>query len=184
MAPSLIMAGAIVSGARIAIGKASLIEGGATVKEPAIIGNHTEIRQGAYMRGYCLVGDRCVVGHTTEVKTLHFSGRCQGPDTLPTWEIQFLEIMPISGPEQSLPISNLFPAMSASLSMAGCRIPGMRKLGAILGDHAPDRLQFGDHSPGTILGRNGILMPNATAPSGYHGDRCRLPLKRDYPRII
>jgi NDP-sugar pyrophosphorylase family protein len=26
------------------------------------------VRQGAYIRGDCIVGDRCVVGHTTEIK--------------------------------------------------------------------------------------------------------------------
>ena len=26
------------------------------------------MRQGAYLRGYSLIGDRCVVGHATEVK--------------------------------------------------------------------------------------------------------------------
>ncbi len=38
------------------------------LKGPAVIGDHTEIRQGAYIRGYCLTGARCVIGHTTEVK--------------------------------------------------------------------------------------------------------------------
>lgn len=47
---------------------------------------------------------------------------------------------------------------------------GRRKFGAILGDEA----QTGCNSvtnPGTIIGKGGILMPNTTAPSGYHKPR-------------
>jgi bifunctional N-acetylglucosamine-1-phosphate-uridyltransferase/glucosamine-1-phosphate-acetyltransferase GlmU-like protein len=47
---------------------------------------------------------------------------------------------------------------------------GLRKLGAILGDQT----QTGCNSvtnPGTLLGKNSILMPNTTAPSGFHPAR-------------
>jgi len=33
-----------------------------------IIGDQTEVRHGAYIRGNCLIGRHCVVGHVTEVK--------------------------------------------------------------------------------------------------------------------
>ena len=65
---SVIMAGAVLSGDKIAIGKGVLIETGAMIKSPAIIGDMTEVRQGAYLRGYCIAGKRCVLGHTTEIK--------------------------------------------------------------------------------------------------------------------
>ena len=65
---SVIMAGAVITGKQIAIGKGVLIETGAMVKSPAILGDYTEVRQGAYLRGYCLAGKRCVLGHTTEIK--------------------------------------------------------------------------------------------------------------------
>ena len=65
---SVIMAGAILKGSRIRIGKGVLIEPTAYVKSPTIIGDQTEIRHGAYIRGHCLIGNNCVVGHTTEVK--------------------------------------------------------------------------------------------------------------------
>jgi len=44
---------------------------------------------------------------------------------------------------------------------------GLRKLGAILAD----QVQTGCNSvtnPGTLLGKRSMLMPNTTAPSGYH----------------
>jgi bifunctional N-acetylglucosamine-1-phosphate-uridyltransferase/glucosamine-1-phosphate-acetyltransferase GlmU-like protein len=47
---------------------------------------------------------------------------------------------------------------------------GLKKFGAILGDTS----QTGCNSvtsPGTLLGKGAILMPNATAKSGYHGEK-------------
>ena len=38
---------------------------GPVVKGPSIIGSRTEVRQGAYVRGSCLIGQRCVVGHVS-----------------------------------------------------------------------------------------------------------------------
>jgi bifunctional N-acetylglucosamine-1-phosphate-uridyltransferase/glucosamine-1-phosphate-acetyltransferase GlmU-like protein len=46
---------------------------------------------------------------------------------------------------------------------------GLRKLGAILGDH----VQTGCNSvtnPGTLLGRKSMVLPNVTVVSGYHED--------------
>ncbi|MCI5197704.1 MAG: hypothetical protein D3919_16080, partial [Candidatus Electrothrix sp. AW5] len=42
-----IMAGAVLMGQEIQLGKGVLIESGAMIKGPAVIGDHTEIRQGA-----------------------------------------------------------------------------------------------------------------------------------------
>lgn len=52
----------------ISIGEGTIIEPGAYIKGPCIIGRNCHIRHGAYIRGDVIVGDRCVVGHTTELK--------------------------------------------------------------------------------------------------------------------
>lgn len=50
------------------------IEEGVTLEPTAIlkpslyIGKDTEVRQSAYVRGNVIVGEKCVVGHTTEIK--------------------------------------------------------------------------------------------------------------------
>jgi len=169
---TLIMAGAVFLGSRIAVGKASLVEGGATIKAPAIIGNQTEIRQGAYMRGYCLIGDRCVVGHTTEVKHSIFL------DDAKAGHFAYLGDS-ILGNNANLGAGTKFanlkfiPGTVTVLCNGKLIDTGMRKFGAILGDSA----QTGCNSvtsPGTILGKKGVLMPNTTAPSGYHQDRHRI----------
>ncbi|MGI6118555.1 MAG: UDP-N-acetylglucosamine pyrophosphorylase [Bilifractor sp.] len=42
----------------------------ATIIGPCIIGRGTEVRPGAFIRGNALVGDRCVVGNSTELKNV------------------------------------------------------------------------------------------------------------------
>jgi len=56
----------------IFIGAGTLIEAGATIKNHTIIEENCEIRQGAYIRGYVYIGERSVIGHTTEIKQTIF----------------------------------------------------------------------------------------------------------------
>lgn len=52
----------------ITIGEGTIIEPGAYIRGPCIIGRHCQIRHGSYIRGNVIIGDRCVVGHSTELK--------------------------------------------------------------------------------------------------------------------
>lgn len=163
---SLVMAGAILVGTSIGLGKGTLVEGGATIKAPAIIGSNTEVRQGAYLRGYCLLGDRCVAGHATEVKHSIFL------DDAKAGHFAYLGDS-ILGNHANLGAGTKFanlkfiPGSIKILHDSKSYDTKMRKFGAILGDRA----QTGCNSvtnPGTIIGKRGMLMPNTTAPSGYH----------------
>jgi len=166
---SVIMAGAVLSGRQIRLGKGVLVETGAFIKSPAIIGDHTEVRQGAYLRGYCLVGNRCVVGHVTEVKHSIFL------DDAKAGHFAYLGDS-ILGNNVNLgagtKLANLrFASGDVQIKTDEGRIPtGLRKFGAFLGDHT----QTGCNSvtnPGTLLGKKCILLPNTTAPSGYHASK-------------
>jgi len=163
---SVIMAGTVLSGRQIQIGKGVFIEAGSLIKSPAIIGDFSEVRQGAYMRGYCLIGKRCVVGHTTEVKHSIFLNDAKAG------HFAYLGDS-ILGNEVNLGAGTKL----ANLRFTGGDVPirteagiistGLRKLGAIMAD----LVQTGCNSvtnPGTLLGRKSMLMPNTTAPSGYH----------------
>lgn len=163
---SVLMAGAILSGTRIAIGRGVFIEAGALIKSPAIIDDQTEVRQGAYLRGYCLVGKRCVVGHVTEVKHSVFLNDAKAG------HFAYLGDS-ILGNQVNLGAGTKL----ANLRFTGGEVPvrtptgimstGLRKLGAIMADG----VQTGCNSvtnPGTLLGKKAMLMPNTTAPSGYH----------------
>jgi len=163
---SIIMAGATLVGKQIAIGKGVLIEPGTYIREPTIIEDCTEIRQGAYIRGYCIFGKRCVVGHTTEVKHSIFLNDAKAG------HFAYLGDS-ILGNEVNLGAGTKFANLRFIAGNVSIRAEkktidsGLRKIGAILGDGA----QTGCNSvtnPGTIMGRKCALMPNTTAPSGYH----------------
>ena len=167
---SLLMAGATLLGNEIAIGRGVLVESGAMIKSPAIIGDMTEVRQGAYLRGYCLTGKRCVLGHTTEIKHSIFMNDAKAG------HFAYLGDS-ILGNDTNLGAGTKFanlrflPGTITIFQKEGGRIDtGLKKFGAILGDTS----QTGCNSvtsPGTLLGKGAILMPNATAKSGYHGEK-------------
>ncbi|WP_446011545.1 acyltransferase [Candidatus Electrothrix sp.] len=163
---SVIMAGVVIMGQKIQLGKGVMIESGSLIKGPAIIGDHTEVRQGAYIRGYCLTGKRCVIGHATEVKhSIFFNDAKAG-------HFAYLGDS-ILGNDANLGAGTKFanlrflPGNVQLRTDKGLIDTGLRKFGAILGD----RVQTGCNSvtnPGTLIGPDGILMPNTTADSGLH----------------
>ena len=55
-------------GSHVSIDEGTIIEPGAYIQGPCIIGKNCKIRHGAYIRENVLIGDDCVVGHATEVK--------------------------------------------------------------------------------------------------------------------
>lgn len=163
---SVLMAGTIIMGRRFDLGRGVLVESGAFLKEPLVVGDHCEIRQGAYLRGYCLIGRRCVVGHVTEVKHSIFC------DDAKAGHFAYLGDS-ILGPGVNLgagtKLANLrFAAGEVQIRYPGGRIAsGLKKFGAILGAGC----QTGCNAvtnPGTLLGRGSVVMPNTTAPAGYH----------------
>jgi NDP-sugar pyrophosphorylase family protein len=165
---SVIMAGAVFKGSRIRIGKGVLIEPGAFIKSPTIIGDGTEVRHGAYIRGNCLIGRNCVVGHVTEVKhTIFLDGAKAGHFAYLGDSILGNRVNLGAGTK----LANLrFIGGDISIATPGAPVKtGLRKLGAILGDG----VQTGCNSvtsPGTLLGKKSMVIPNTTVVSGYHPD--------------
>ncbi|WP_136808480.1 hypothetical protein [Desulfosediminicola flagellatus] len=166
---SVLMAGSVFLGDQIALGEGVLVETGAMIKSPAIIGDCCEVRQAAYLRGYCLAGKRCVLGHATEIKHSIFLNDAKAG------HFAYLGDS-ILGTNANLGAGTKF----ANLKMVkgnviirhnGDRIDtGRRKFGAILGDES----QTGCNSvtnPGTIFGKRCMLMPNTTSPAGYHPEK-------------
>ncbi len=166
---SVIMAGTILMGNQLDIGKGVLIESGAMIKSPAIIGDCTEVRQGAYLRGYCLAGKHCVIGHTTEVKHSIFLDHAKaghfaylgdsilGRDVNLGAGTKFANLKFIKG--------NVFVRHDGKLIDTG-----RRKFGAILGDY----VQTGCNSvtsPGTLLAKGSMVLPNITVKPGFHSEK-------------
>ena len=165
---SVIMAGAVLKGGKFRMGKGVLVESGAFVCGPVMLGDFSEVRQGAYLRGNCLIGRGCVVGHVTEVKNTIFL------DEAKAGHFAYLGDS-ILGNNVNLgagtKMANLrFVKGDISIrTKDGTVDTGLRKLGAILGD----QVQTGCNSvtnPGTIIGRRSFLLPNTTSPSGYHSE--------------
>ncbi|MEN8134930.1 MAG: hypothetical protein ABFS18_05270 [Thermodesulfobacteriota bacterium] len=165
---SVIMAGVVLQGEGFCFGKGVLVESGAFICGPVVLGDFTEVRQGAYLRGNCLIGKRCVVGHVTEVKHTIFL------DDAKAGHFAYLGDT-ILGNRVNLGAGTKMANLRFVSGNVGVRTPegtvetGLRKLGAILGD----QVQTGCNSvtnPGTLIGRRSFLLPNTTAPSGYHPD--------------
>jgi NDP-sugar pyrophosphorylase family protein len=163
---SVIMAGAVLLGDKIDIGPGVLIESGAMIKSPAIIGEMTEVRQGSYLRGYCLAGKRCVLGHTTEIKHSIFLNDAKAGHFAYIGDS-------ILGNDVNLGAGTKFANLrflpgTVTFAFGEERIDtGRRKFGAVLGD----RSQTGCNSvtsPGTVLARGAVLMPNVTAKASYY----------------
>jgi len=161
---ALIFPGAVLLDREIGIEEGVIIEPGALIRGPALLGPGTEVRQGAYIRGTLLCGEACVIGHTTEVKNaLLLDGAKAG---------HFAYIGDsILGKGVNLGAGTKL----ANLKLTGTTVKirhqgeifdtGLRKLGAILGDG----VQTGCNSvtnPGTLIGPQSYLLPNTTAGPG------------------
>ncbi len=163
---SLLCAGAVFTDFDIEIGAGVTIEPGALIKGPAIIGKGTEVRQGAYVRGDSIFCEKCVVGHTTEVKHAIFL------DNAKAGHFAYIGDS-ILGSNVNLgagtKLANLkFSPGSVSVVIEGRKVDtGRRKIGAILGDN----VQTGCNSvtnPGALLGSNCLVPPNQSVPPGFY----------------
>jgi mannose-1-phosphate guanylyltransferase/phosphomannomutase len=50
------------------VGEETVIEEGANIEFPCILGNHTKIKSGASIRAYSVIGDSCIIGERSSVK--------------------------------------------------------------------------------------------------------------------
>lgn len=141
----------------ISIGKGTVVEPGAYIQGPCIIGENCQIRHGAYIRGDVITGNKCVIGHATEVKnSLLLDGAQAGHFAYIGDSILGNHVNLGAGTK----CANLrFDNHHVSVVWEGRRIDsGLRKFGAILADH----VQTGCNSvtnPGTLMGKGSFLAP-------------------------
>src|ERR1039458_6523725 len=145
-------------GERVIIGEGTIVEPGALIKGPAIIGKNCQSRHNAYLRENVLIGDNCVVGNASELKNALLFNGAQAPHYNYVGDS-------ILGHKAHLgagvKISNLkmFPG-NIEVELDGVPLDtGLRKFGALLGDHA----EAGCNAvlnPGSILGRGAVVYPN------------------------
>lgn len=154
---------------RISIGKGTVVEPGAYIVGPCIIGEECQIRHGAYIRGNLVTGNRCVIGHATEVKnSIFLDGAQAGHFAYVGDSILGRHVNLGAGTK----CANLrFDKKNVTLHAGDATIDSqLKKFGLICGDGA----QTGCNSvtnPGTLMGKGSCLGPCALAhgiiPSGH-----------------
>lgn len=141
----------------ITIGEGSIVEPGAYIQGPCIIGRDCVVRHGAYIRGNVLTGNQCVIGHDSEVKHAIFLDKAHAAHFAYVGDS-------ILGNEVNLGAGTKcanfkLDQTPINLLINGKKIPTqMRKLGAIIGDKS----QIGCNTvtnPGTLIGKEVRCYP-------------------------
>lgn len=130
-----------------------------SVTGPCIIGENTEVRQCAFIRGNALVGNNCVVGNSTELKNVILFNHVQVPhynyvgDSI----LGFYSHMGAGSITSNVKSDKQLVVVKDAVS--GEKIEtGLKKFGAMLGDH----VEVGCNSvlnPGTVVGKNTNIYP-------------------------
>ncbi len=147
--------------ANVSTGEGTVVEAGAVVLGPSIIGKDCQIRHNAYIRSYSVIGDACVVGNASEIKhSLLFNGS-QAPHFNYVGD-SILGCRAHLGAGVKISNLKLTPGnvMVDQVDESGRPIDSrLRKFGAVMGDRA----EVGCNTvlnPGTILGPGAIIYPN------------------------
>jgi len=150
--------GAVFIGERVFIGEGTVVEPGAMIKGPAIIGRNCQIRHNAYIREQVIIGDGCVVGNACEVKNSLLFNNAVAPhfnyigDSILGYRAHLGAGVKISNVK-------LVPD-NVTVEINGQPFDtGLRKFGALVGDHA----EIGCNAvlnPGSIIGRGSFIYPN------------------------
>ncbi len=137
--------------------KTAEISPSAYVGAPCIIGENTEVRHCAFIRGSALVGNNCVVGNSTELKNVILFDNVQVPhynyvgDSILGYKSHMGAGSITSNVKSD---KSLVKVNSGSEKIA----TGLKKFGAVLGDF----VEVGCNSvlnPGTVIGRNSNVYP-------------------------
>ena len=145
------------------IARTATVADTARITPPAIIGENTEVRQGAFLRGAVLVGDGCVVGNSTELKNCILFDGVQAPhynyvgDSVLGYKSHLGAGVITSNVKSDRTPITIKPTEGCEEVFAP--IPtGRKKLGAMLGDF----VEVGCNSvlnPGTVVGPHTRIYP-------------------------
>lgn len=138
------------------IAKSAVVYKTATIIGPCIIGENTEVRPGAFLRGNILVGDGAVVGNSTELKNCILFDGVQ----VPHYNYVGDSILGYMAHMGAGAITSNVKGDKQNVVVHGERDyeTGRMKFGAMLGDNA----EIGCGSvlnPGTVIGRDTQVYP-------------------------
>jgi len=160
--------GAWLEPGKVRLEEGSLVERGAIVRGPTIIGRNTVIRSGAYLRGHVLVGDRCVIGWGTELRQVLMLNDSR----LPHLNLFFTSLVgnraQVGGGTftANFLLSRKEVVIFTQLGGEKKAFPtGLKLFGAVIGDD----FQVGAQcllQPGTLIGRRCLVYPQCSV-SGH-----------------
>lgn len=154
----------ILRGENVWIHKSARVDETAHIDGPAIIGEETEIRHCAFVRGSVIIGKRCVLGNSCEIKNSILMDDVQVPHFNYVGDSIFGNHAHTGA---GVIVSNLkSDKTNVTIKYGEERVEtGLRKVGAFLGDN----VEVGCNSvlnPGTIIGPNSRVYP-LTSVRGY-----------------
>lgn len=153
-------------GDRLRVGRGCRIEPGAVLVGPAVLGDGSVVRTGAYVRERVILGRGALVGAHSEVKGSILLPGAKAPHQAYVGDS-------ILGRQVNLGAgticSNVKNVGSEVTFRAGGEMvhTGLRKLGAILGDECKTGCNT-VLNPGVLMGPGSVTYPNATLRSGYY----------------
>ena len=139
------------------IAKSAKVSPSASIEGPCVIGEDTEIRQCAFIRGKALVGNGCVIGNSVELKNVIISDGCQVPHFNYVGDS-------ILGYKAHMGAGSITSNVKSDKSLVSVKSgdtaveTGLKKFGAMLGDIA----EVGCNSvlnPGTVIGMHSNVYP-------------------------
>ncbi len=139
------------------IAKSAKVAATAAIKGPCIIDEETEIRHCAFIRGNALVGKKCVVGNSTELKNVILFDCVQVPHYNYVGDS-------VLGYRSHLGAGAITSNVKSDKSLVKVNLQGekietgLKKFGAMVGDN----VEVGCGSvlnPGTVVGKNTNIYP-------------------------
>lgn len=140
----------------VLIGKNVKIYSFSVIEPPAIIGDDTEIRTGAFIRGNVITGKGCVIGNSSELKNCVLLNGVQ----VPHYNYVGDSVLGNGAHMGAGAICSNLKADGKNIVINGDKKiqTGLRKLGAILADGAD--IGCGCVlNPGTVIGKNTSVYP-------------------------
>ena len=144
----------------------AIIEPSAHFIGPCFVGKGAIIRHGAYIREYAWICSSALVGHCTEVKHSVLLPNSKAPHFNYVGDSILGKSVNLGAGVKLSNVRNDGAQVYLRIGESR-RESGLRKLGAIIGEGC----QLGCNAvtnPGTVLGVNSIVWPNATV-TGVHG---------------
>lgn len=147
-----------VVGERVHLGEGVVVEANAVIKGPAWIGAGTVVRSGAYLRENVLVGSGCVLGNSSEFKNCLLFNGCEVPHFNYVGDSILGHRAHLGAGVVCSNVRLDRAPVKVRDGEGGLLDSGLRKFGAIVGDHA----EIGCNSvlsPGSLIGRGSLVYP-------------------------